>query len=219
MFNDCSALITEYASYGDFIDVIPQAGLPNDETLARTFFHHLIEGIEYLHQNGVAHLDLKCENLLLGDDFQLKITDFDMCSEIADGKLVGRGTANFRAPELIVSKCESLEAADVYSAGILLFIFRFGFFPYVEKNFIHGKSLHELLLTNLQGFWDLHKDMRGSKMQVDQDLRALFEGMVHPVPSQRSTIAQIKKSKWYQGPVYNDDVLKAGLSLLYQGDE
>jgi len=210
-----SAVIMEFASYGDFIDVIPKIGMPNDEVLARTFFHHLVEGLEYLHSNGLAHLDLKAENLLLGDDFQLKITDFDMSSEIGSGVTHGKGTENFRAPEFIFDNCKDFVAADVYSVGILLFVFKYGHFPYVEKNFIKDKSLHDLLLTNANAFWEHHLLIGGDRMKASDDFKTLFEGMTHPVAQFRWSLKQVKASKWYNGPIYNDDVLRSGLSEIF----
>jgi len=74
-----------------------------DKKLCRTFFHQLIDGIEYLHSQNLAHMDLKLENLVLGDDFKLKIIDFDLAISLTDEKndqYGGAGTKNYRAPEV-----------------------------------------------------------------------------------------------------------------------
>src|SRR5690606_15807167 len=49
----------------DFYDIYSLEEFRKDQTLIRTYFHQLIEGLEYLHKNGIAHTDLKLENLLL----------------------------------------------------------------------------------------------------------------------------------------------------------
>ena len=51
-----------------------------NETESRFYFQQLFCGIEYLHSMGVTHNNLRCENLLLHPDGQLKITDFTMSS-------------------------------------------------------------------------------------------------------------------------------------------
>jgi len=57
-----SYILMEYAPHGDFFDFISKNGQNLDEKLIRTFFRQLIEGIEYLHASGIAHLDLKPDN-------------------------------------------------------------------------------------------------------------------------------------------------------------
>jgi len=97
-----SYIVITLAPYGDFLDLIIHYRVPFDEILVRTYFHQLIEGLEYLHESGVCHLDIKTENLLLGADFKLKITDFDLSYIAGDEKIKSFGTKFFRAPELIL---------------------------------------------------------------------------------------------------------------------
>jgi serine/threonine protein kinase len=46
------------------------------EEIARYFFKQLIDAIEYLHNKGIHHNDLKIFNILLDQEFNLKLTDF-----------------------------------------------------------------------------------------------------------------------------------------------
>lgn len=48
------------------------------EETCRNVFHGLMQGLEYLHANNVAHRDLKLENFLLDENFQPMITDFGL---------------------------------------------------------------------------------------------------------------------------------------------
>mmetsp|Transcript_7138 Transcript_7138/g.17367 ORF Transcript_7138/g.17367 Transcript_7138/m.17367 type:complete len:163 (-) Transcript_7138:286-774(-) len=48
------------------------------EVEARRFFHQLMYGLAYCHQQGICHRDLKCENLLTDDKGSLKISDFGL---------------------------------------------------------------------------------------------------------------------------------------------
>jgi len=47
-----------------------------DEPQSRTLFKQLISAIEYIHGKGVVHRDIKCENLLLDENWNLKLIDF-----------------------------------------------------------------------------------------------------------------------------------------------
>lgn len=102
--------------------------------MPRTLFRQLIEGMDYLHSNGISHLDIKLDNLVLSDDGLLKIIDFDASHQKDSGKkIISRGTKVYRAPEIRSSECENGFAADIYSCGILLFCFVMGRYPYLEK--------------------------------------------------------------------------------------
>lgn len=115
----------------------------------RTYFHQLVEGIEYLHNNGFAHLDLKLENLLFDKDYNLKISDFGHSIKIRNDTrtLKGRGTEGYRAPEVKHFVSGSLDPvkADIYSLAIVLFCMTYGIKPYIEELKIKGYDLEELM--------------------------------------------------------------------------
>jgi len=65
----------------------------------------MISGLEYMHQNGIAHRDMKPENLLFDDKFNLKIADFGfstlLCGKDNSGLLhTILGTESYMAPEI-----------------------------------------------------------------------------------------------------------------------
>ena len=125
----------EFAPYGDFFKFVRAFRDSLTDKLIRTYFRSLIDGLEYLHKQGVCHLDLKLENLLIGKDYQLKIADFDMSYMVGDDKVITKGTKYYRAPELRSGKCRNGVAADVYSAGIILFALKTGgVIPYFEDS-------------------------------------------------------------------------------------
>jgi len=161
-YRKISYTVMELAPYGDFFDVLMTHKIRFDEKLARTYFHQLIEGLEYLHSNTVSHLDLKLENLLLGNHFILKIADFDQAHVKNQEAVTTKGTVCYRAPELILSNCKSPEAADIYSAGIILFLFKTGgILPHSEHQKYKGLDLFNLMSSNNRVFWEKHCQIQG----------------------------------------------------------
>ncbi|KAI0458458.1 kinase-like domain-containing protein [Xylaria acuta] len=78
--------VMEYCSEGDLFSLVSkkylrEEGRDGDRTC---IFKQLCQGINYLHKNGIAHRDIKLENLLITKDSKLKITDFGV-SEVFSG--------------------------------------------------------------------------------------------------------------------------------------
>lgn len=78
--------VMEYCDQGDLFSLVSQKYLSKeDHQIDRLcLFKQLIQGLNYLHSNGIAHRDVKLENLLITKDSKLKITDFGV-SEVFAG--------------------------------------------------------------------------------------------------------------------------------------
>jgi len=211
-----SFLIMEYAPYGNFYELLASKKLKFDETLARTYFRQLIEGLEYLHEQGVAHLDLKPHNLLLGNNFQLKIADFDLAMLREDKIIRGRGSKFYRAPELLGSKMSNPMLADIYSAGIFLFLMKTGgTLPHVEGRKYKGVNLFELMNEDNEKFWETHLEFLGEGPNfVSEDFKTLFNSMTKKKAKERASLGEIKKSRWYNGDFYDDKELERVMTSL-----
>jgi len=103
---------------------LPDSKLPLP--VVRVYTRHLFEGLKYLHDNGVAHRDIKGENILVSQDSGIaKLADFDQ-AKVAMGTLrkdvrptkTLAGTPFWIAPEVITQE-QGYDPfkADVWSAG------------------------------------------------------------------------------------------------------
>jgi len=204
-----SILQMEFAPYGDFFNLFMTQQICFDAKLARTYFHQLIRGLEYMHSQSVAHRDLKLENILLGDDYQLKIADFDISCNVDQPFEQTEGTEFYRAPEMKLCECQDPRAADIYSCGILLFLFKTGgVLPQTEDKLYGDLNLCELLSTDNQRFWKEHSNIQERPASFfDNDFRELFNGMMQVDPKKRFTLKEVKESKWFQQDTYSDEEL------------
>lgn len=205
-----SFILSEFAPHGDFFDFVKENHQHFTDKLIRTFFRQMIDGIEYLHNRNIAHLDLKLENLLVGENFTLKITDFDLSCFASTEKIKSGGTKYYRAPELAKARCKNPLIADIYSAGIILFALKAGGkFPHTENTPYQNVDLLSLLVNKDQEFWTRHCKFQNKPPSFfSSDFKELFEGMVKLRAEERFTIAQIKQSSWYNGDIFSKDELK-----------
>jgi serine/threonine protein kinase len=203
-----SYIVMEHALC-DFLSMIEFSEFTYDEKFVRTYFRQLVEGLKYLHSQGVYHMDLKHENLLLGQDYKLKICDFDVSYSTKDSKMMGDGTLGYRAPEVKEGKCERPDLSDIYSLGIVLFGMRMGHLPFTENP---GCEIYTSLKEKPEDFWSFHQ--KSIKSNISDGFKEVFAMMVKSVPKERASILAIKKTSWYNGPVYSANESKAMMSKI-----
>ena len=203
---EVSYVAMEYAPHSDFWDLISKRLLDStDDKLVRTYFHQLIDGLEHIHSLGIAHLDLKLENLLVGKDYQLKIADFDTSQIVNEEKCLSYGTKDYRAPEILYLSCKYPFAADVYSAGVILFILKLQFQPYKEaeqEGDDEDNEMFNLFVRDSENFWR-ELNLRN----IDPDFMDLVGSMVCVNPKARLSLQEVKNHPWYKGPIYSDQQL------------
>jgi protein-serine/threonine kinase len=78
--------VMEYCQEGDLYSLVEKGYLKREDRMVdrNCLFKQLIQGVNYLHSNGIAHRDIKLENLLITSNSKLKITDFGV-SEVFSG--------------------------------------------------------------------------------------------------------------------------------------
>ncbi len=141
-------LIMEYASEGDIVNFLQKYGKMQEKEV-RYYFRQLINGIEFAHLNGIAHRDLKLENILLNSNNVLKIADFGLASQLKEGKFMKTccGTIRYADPEILKGRRYSGELSDVWSCGIILFTMLCGYLPFEDD--VYGIILKKIIKCDI----------------------------------------------------------------------
>ena len=110
-----------------------------DEGMCRYYFIQLLQGLHHIHSKGFAHLDLKPNNLLLDDNYDIKIIDFGFADTLEGSKGDGLhssilGTPEFMAPE-IWNRPYQAKPCDIFACGVILFYLRSGCGPFQYEQF------------------------------------------------------------------------------------
>ena len=90
--------------------------------------------MKYLHEmKGVAHRDIKLENILLDSDLNVKVADFGFAAYKNIHALnTRRGTKTYMAPEIREGKIYNGKKVDTFSLGVVIFTLVQGNFPFLK---------------------------------------------------------------------------------------
>ena len=131
-FETCIMIVMQLASGGEIFEYLMLSRF--SETVARTYFRQLLEALQHSHTLGIAHRDLKPENLLLDSNYGLRVADWGLAAvmEDIDNTYLRTqcGTTSYMAPEVIGRQRYLGEPADMWSAGVVLFIMLAGYPPF-----------------------------------------------------------------------------------------
>jgi serine/threonine protein kinase len=184
-------LVTEFCELGTMEAVLlrPEGCAEHN---AVHFVRQLVEGVHYLHARGIAHRDLKPQNIMVDAQFNLKLCDFGFAIEISAGLQTARcGSPMFSAPEVISSQPYDPQCADMWSLGVIVFWLVTGTIPW--KDVTHQKALVY--------------DIQTAKYHIPEHLSPNFAnfvgGLMQPQPMLRFTPNQALAHPWLQMRVPN----------------
>ncbi|XP_050405882.1 testis-specific serine/threonine-protein kinase 1 [Patella vulgata] len=128
-------IVMEHAGHGDLLEYIKLRGaIPEDRS--KILFRQIVEGVDYLHKHHMAHRDLKCENLLLDNSNNIKLSDFGFSRFFDSGDMSRTfcGSAAYAAPEILQGITYHIPLHDVWSMGVILYIMVCASMPYDDSN-------------------------------------------------------------------------------------
>ncbi|MBI2251909.1 MAG: protein kinase [Armatimonadetes bacterium] len=114
---------------------------------ALEIIQNIISALEYAHQSGIIHRDIKPHNILINQEGLVKITDFGIAKAISsttltqNGNLIG--SVHYLSPEQAQGKEVNL-TSDIYSLGIIIYEMLTGKLPF------QGENIVEIALKQVQ---------------------------------------------------------------------
>ena len=153
----------QYAVNGSILDLIHKHTRIS-EARACSIFHQIISAIEYCHSQGIAHRDIKCENILFDEDNVVKLIDFGFAKCVkpfpkTNGEekletLIAKksnppvkttkenpnlsetfcGSYAYASPEILRGLAYDPFSSDVWAMGCVLFTMVYGRLPFDDRH-------------------------------------------------------------------------------------
>uniref|UniRef100_A0A3Q4B140 Protein kinase domain-containing protein n=1 Tax=Mola mola TaxID=94237 RepID=A0A3Q4B140_MOLML len=186
-------LVLEMADQGRFLDYIVSWGNLTEEKAA-LYLREILEALRYLHNWGIAHLDLKPENIVVehvSSQPVIKLTDFGDAVQLSPTSSYFHpllGSPEFSAPELVLGQPASL-MSDIWSLGVVTYVVLSGASPFLDE------SLEETCLNICRLDFSFPEDYFQGVSAAARDFVCL---LLQSEPERRPSAASCLREPWLQ---------------------
>src|SRR3990167_1816121 len=202
-------ILMDYIPGGNLLSLFTE-GTPFTEQFAASIFYKICVAVKELHDLGIAHLDLKLENILVeeeNDELVVKLCDFgsSLCCDLNDSHpFVGRfGSRFYLAPEIMKKQEFYPGKADSWSLGMILHVLLVKCFPVYNQyeefslenftyDFLHSRNLSIHAKNLVRSLLCLEACNRPS---LDDILSHPFIAFHSPMPSRMKSASFLSKLK------------------------
>jgi serine/threonine protein kinase len=219
-------IVMELLKGGELFDRIRKLS-KYTESDARRVFRQMVQAVDHLHTNRIAHCDIQPSNFLFAtseEDACIKMIDFGMSARLRTrpNKYMSkaRGTLMYAAPEVLRGKY--YEACDMWSLGVTLFVMTLGYPPFNTHNHQRGaRSSNDIIRSRiLAGFDPTIKKGYGAHFpadksrQVSSALRDLLTHLLTSDPARRLT-SKVFQFQFQSVFFFFDGILRDIHTFLY----
>uniref|UniRef100_A0A673XX06 Serine/threonine-protein kinase STK11 n=1 Tax=Salmo trutta TaxID=8032 RepID=A0A673XX06_SALTR len=182
-------MVMEYCVCGmqEMLDSVDEKRFPVFQ--AHGYFCQLLDGMGYLHSQGIVHKDIKPGNLLLTTDGALKISDLGVAEALHpfaedDTCCTSQGSPAFQPPE-IANGLDTFSGfkVDIWSAGVTLYNITTSLYPF------EGDNIYKLFENIGKGHYSVPEE-------CGPLLSGLLRGMLEYDPEKRFSIQHIRQHNW-----------------------
>lgn len=196
-------LVMEYMEGGDVFDRIIDMQKYTEKD-ARDLARFLLEAVYLIHVKGIAHRDLKPQNILLKskeNNSDIKLADFGFAIRVhTPQSLTTRcGTPTYVAPE-VLKNIPYDQSADMWSVGVILFVLLVGYPPFASEN---QNVLFQKIRTADYTF--RANDWAG----ISSEAKELIANLLVVDPTQRWTARQSLECAWFKA---DEEAMKTDLA-------
>lgn len=207
-------LLTEHMNAGDLMQLIdesPMRRLSEEDT--KFAMYQILQGLKTLHQENVAHLDIKIENIFAAhqnDDLVFKIGDFGQSNY--DNKVHPKsGTLWYQSPEIVNLKPGEFyngKQSDMWSLGVVIYACLSGTFPF-------HNCFADILGDLKTQITDANFHFIGNNWEnISKDATEVIECLLQVNAYDRWTSFEVLLHPWF-----DDDALKARIVKLAPREE
>ncbi|XP_076208876.1 testis-specific serine/threonine-protein kinase 2 [Aptenodytes patagonicus] len=188
-------IVMELGEKGDLLDYIKITGAMKED-IARIKFQQLASAIKHCHDLDFAHRDLKCENILLDEDLNIKLSDFGFSKSLSrdeNGRTILSktfcGSAAYAAPEVLQGIPCDPRISDIWSLGVILYTMVYALMPFDDSN------VRKMICIQKQ-----HRIPFPNSRYLTVECKDLIYHLLQPNVSQRLCIDEVLKHSWLQNP-------------------
>uniref|UniRef100_A0A7S1F3R7 non-specific serine/threonine protein kinase n=1 Tax=Noctiluca scintillans TaxID=2966 RepID=A0A7S1F3R7_NOCSC len=184
--------IMELCEGGEVFDRIITNGFIN-EKLTADIVGQVVAALAYAHQRGIAHRDVKPENVVFCsksvDDTRVKLIDWGLAMSFVGTPMRSAvGSFTYAAPEVITSSelKEYTAACDAWSTGVLTYVMLSGKPPFWGSQSNHIRKARAQQYPFSGGVWD----------NMDRNAKDFISNLLKPDPLQRLAISDARAHPW-----------------------
>ena len=186
MDEEYSYLVMELINGDTLLSYINQQERITDEWQLKHIAAELLSALYYLHSVlNIAHRDIKLENIMIDQNFNIKIIDFGLGKAVSNEAAMMStvcGSIMYTAPE-VLNRQDYTCSADIWSLGVVLYCLAIGHFPFYDPNF---ERLHKIITYHDPEFPE----------NIDEDLCSFISSLLDKNTESRPTARDALNSKY-----------------------